>query len=122
VDGGGQFNLASPVSCRAATRAVTDSAILAVDAFVLHLVIAASQSRLFWQVLRHRYVVLEDRGPLPMCQMAIFGTLDAIKGYTFRRSNLMNNQSRTLRRVGEGLLALVATGVSLLILQFALAA
>jgi hypothetical protein len=54
--------------------------------------------------------------------MAIFGTLDAIKGYTFRRSNLMNNQSRTLRRVGEGLLALVATGVSLLILQFALAA
>ena len=57
-----------------------------------------------------------------MCQMAIFGTLDAIKGYTFRRSKLMNNQSRTLRRVGEGLLALVATGVSLLILQFALAA
>jgi hypothetical protein len=57
-----------------------------------------------------------------MRQTAIFGTLDATKSYTFRRSNLMNNQSRTLRRVGEGLLALVATGVSFLILQFALAA
>jgi hypothetical protein len=34
----------------------------------------------------------------------------------------MNNQSWTLRRIGEGFLALAATGVSLLILQFALAA
>jgi hypothetical protein len=41
---------------------------------------------------------------------------------TFSRSNHMNSQSRTLRRIGEGLLALLATAVSLLILQFAMAA
>ena len=57
-----------------------------------------------------------------MRQMAVFGTLDAIKSYTFRRSIHMNSQSRTLRRIGEGVLALVATGASLLILQFAMAA
>jgi hypothetical protein len=34
----------------------------------------------------------------------------------------MNNQSWTLRRIGEGILALVATGASLLILQLALVA
>jgi hypothetical protein len=56
-----------------------------------------------------------------MRQMAIFGTLDAIKSYTFRRSNHMNNQSKTLRRIGEGLLAVLAAGVPLLLLQFALA-
>jgi hypothetical protein len=33
----------------------------------------------------------------------------------------MTNESWTLRRVGEGLLAVLAAGVSLLILQFALA-
>lgn len=65
---------------------------------------------------------LKDGDLRPMRQIAILGTLQAIKGYTFRRSNHMNNQSRTLRRIGEGILALVATGVSLLILQFALAA
>jgi hypothetical protein len=57
-----------------------------------------------------------------MRQIAIFGTLDAIKGYTSRRSNQMNNQTGTLRRIGEAILALVLTGVSLLILQLALAA
>jgi len=41
---------------------------------------------------------------------------------TFRRSNHMNSQSRTLRRIGEGLLAVLAAGLSLLILQLALAA
>ena len=81
----------------------------------------ASQSRLFWHVLEIGRSVLEDRDPLPMCPMAIFGTLDAIKSYTFRRSNHMNNQSKTLRRIGEGLLSFLAAGLSLLILQFALA-
>jgi len=33
----------------------------------------------------------------------------------------MNNQSRTLRRIVEGLLAILAAGVSFLLLQFALA-
>jgi hypothetical protein len=33
----------------------------------------------------------------------------------------MNNQSRTLRRIGEGLLAVLAADVPLLLLQFALA-
>jgi len=33
----------------------------------------------------------------------------------------MNNQSRTLRRIGECLLAILAAGVSFLLLQFALA-
>jgi len=56
-----------------------------------------------------------------MRQMGIFGTLDATKSYTFRRSNHMNNQSKTLRRIGEGLLSFLAAGLSLLILQFALA-
>jgi hypothetical protein len=34
----------------------------------------------------------------------------------------MNNQASTFRRIGEGLLALVATGVSIVLLQFALTA
>jgi hypothetical protein len=34
----------------------------------------------------------------------------------------MNNQSWNLTRIGEGFLALVATGVSLVLLQFALTA
>jgi hypothetical protein len=42
--------------------------------------------------------------------------------FTFRRSNCMNNQAWNLRRIGEGLLALVVTIISLVLLQFALAA
>jgi hypothetical protein len=34
----------------------------------------------------------------------------------------MHNESWTLRRIGEGLLAVLAAGLSILILQFALAA
>jgi hypothetical protein len=34
----------------------------------------------------------------------------------------MNNELGTLRRVGQGILAVLAAGLSLLILQFALAA
>jgi hypothetical protein len=57
-----------------------------------------------------------------MRPLAILGTLRAIKGYTCGRSGHMNIESSTLKRVGEGLLALVATVASLLILKFALAA
>jgi hypothetical protein len=34
----------------------------------------------------------------------------------------MNNQAWDLRRIGEGILALVATGISFVLLQFALTA
>jgi hypothetical protein len=38
-----------------------------------------SQSRTSWRIARDRYADLKDRDRRPMRQMAIFGTLDAIK-------------------------------------------